>query len=75
MNKVVHIEDGREIQNGGGNGNGGIRERVKALETELKHLATKKDISDIKIWILVGVLGAIPLSVTMVLLVAKYFVN
>ena len=34
-------------------------ERIASIETELKHVATKNDITTLKVWILSGVLGGI----------------
>ncbi len=45
----------------GGNGNGNgkdLHARLSVVENELKNLATKADIQSVKVWVLVGVLGA-----------------
>lgn len=47
---------------GGGTSGGGmgeIRERLVRIETELPHLAKKKDISDLKVWALGIILTAL----------------
>ena len=75
MGDVTPITGEREIHTGDNNGNGSIRERVKALETELKHLATKEDVLKIKLWVLLGVIGAVPVTVMTLMFVAKYIVN
>ena len=73
---VTSLDERRQVQNGGnGGGEGNIRERVAKLETELKHLATKADIQSLKIWILGGIIGAVPVLVTLFLLAGKYLVN
>lgn len=33
--------------------------RISSLETEVKHLATKDDVSKTKLWVVVGALGGI----------------
>lgn len=60
----------KESSNGGGNGKD-LRERVSALETELKHLATKNDVSGLKIWILSGVIGGMTLAVLVALAIVR----
>ena len=72
---VTNLDERRQIQNGGNGSNSSIRERVATLEAELRHLATKKDIAEIKIWILVGIIGAAPVLGGLVLLIARFFVN
>ena len=42
----------------GGGGGKTTGERLATLEAEIKHLATKEDIKDIKIWVLGGVISA-----------------
>ena len=50
--------------NGNGNGTGGkeLASRVSALEAHMQHLATKNDVSQLKIWILGGLLAAFLLA-------------
>ena len=73
---VTNLDQRRQVQNGGnGGGEGNIRERIAKLEAELKHLATKTDIQNLKIWILGGIIGAVPVLVTLFLLAGKYLVN
>ncbi len=47
------------------NNKGPLGERVRALEERTNHLATKTDVSNLKIWILAGVIGAVPILVTL----------
>ena len=35
-------------------GMSGLKERMVAVETTIRHLATKNDVSNVKIWVLVG---------------------
>lgn len=48
---------------------GDLRERVKALETDSKHYATKADLANVKVWAVTGVAGAL-LSIVIALGVA-----
>ena len=48
---------------------GDLRERVKALETDSKHYATKADLANVKVWAVTGVAGAL-LSIIIALVVA-----
>ena len=48
---------------------GDLRERVKALETDSKHYATKADLANVKVWTVTGVAGAL-LSIVIALVVA-----
>ena len=75
--RTDNVRPFKTAQGTGGNGSGGgdTRERLARLEEKVEHLATKEDIQKIKVWILLGIIGALPISVTMVLLVAKFFVN
>ena len=47
-----------------------VEQRLGNIETELKHLASKKDLSDMKVWILVGVLTGIAASIGVVAAIA-----
>ena len=51
------------------------KEDVQRLEERTNHLASKEDVQRIKVWILVGIIGAAPVLVTMVLLVTKFLVS
>ncbi len=84
MAEHYDIEDERRqrsIPGGAGNGFDGTLRRVEidmaTVKTEVKNIdknmATKKDISDLKVWILVGVLGAIPVGVGIATLVIRAF--
>ena len=59
----------------GGNGGSEIRERLVRLEERVNHLASKEDVQKIKVWILAGIIGAVPVLTAMVLLVVKFLVN
>lgn len=61
--------------NGGGNGGSDIRERLAILEERSRHFATKTDIRDLKIWVLGGIIGAVPVLVALFLWLAKYLAN
>lgn len=55
----------------GGNGNVySLHGRVSAIEADIKHLATKNDITSLKVWMLVGVLGGIVSGIGIVVSVA-----
>ena len=57
--RLVHDSADPPQESGGASGppNGnGLASRVSVLESELKHLATKKDVSEIKVWALTGAL-------------------
>lgn len=67
----------------GGSGNGGDS-RLRALEVSMvraqeqldnikENMAVKKDISDLKVWILAGVLGAIVVAASIAATVVKAF--
>ena len=58
---------------GGSGSNGGIGDRVTALETHLQYLAKKEDIKDLKIWILAGVVGGMALAVGLAMTFLKLF--
>ncbi|MCY4041825.1 MAG: hypothetical protein OXF72_11310 [Gammaproteobacteria bacterium] len=65
---------------GEGPTNGGqaaVRERLARLEENIKgvreQMATKKDISDLKVWILGGVLSAIMVAAGIATLIVKAF--
>ena len=45
--------------NGNGGGNGNLRERVASLESDLKYLATKEDMANLKAWILKTLLATV----------------
>ena len=65
---------GRRASGGNGSGNGNdIHGRVSALEAQLQHLATKNDITGLKVWIFGGVLSAIVIAATMSAIVVKAF--
>lgn len=38
---------------------GDLRERVKALETDSKHYATKADLANVKVWAMRGIAGGL----------------
>ena len=46
-----------------------LRERVKALETNSKHYATKADLANVKVWAMTGIASAL-LSIVIALVVA-----
>ena len=77
MDKVTNISEGREIKRQGNSGNGGnghdLHGRVSALEAHLQHLATKNDITNLKVWILGGVLGGIAIASGIAATVVKAF--
>ena len=59
---------------GSGNGNGRhLDARVASLEAHLQHLATKNDITQLKVWILGGVLAAIVVAAGISATVVKAF--
>lgn len=64
----------------GGEGTAGesgssVPERLIALETELKHLATKTEIQKLKVWVLGGVLGGMALAATIAIAAVRLFVD
>ena len=79
MGKVSDINTRRPTGKSGnnGNGNGPLGERVSALEERTEHLATKADISNLKVWLLVGVLGGIltgiPAAISLIIIVLRFF--
>ena len=44
----------------------------RVLTLEKTEFATKNDLLSLKIWILLGIIGAVPILVTLVLLVVKF---
>ena len=69
MNEILPFHDRRPVGGRGGSGDGfDVRLRtvegdVRDIKTDMKHVATKKDISDlgssIRIWILSGTVAAL----------------
>lgn len=60
--------------NGGSGGDGrGLDARVAVLEAELKHLATKDDLSKLKLWVVVGAFGLFVQFIGVVVLLVKAF--
>ena len=56
----------------GGNGNGhDLNRRVTVLETQLQHLATRKDVESIKVWTLAGTIAGIVIVAGMVIAALK----
>ena len=67
-NKVVLLDQQRNIS-GGGNGNGGgreIYERLAKIEAHMQHMATKA-------WVLAGVVGGMVLAATITLIIVRLF--
>ena len=76
-----------ERQHGGNGRNGGDRrldDRLRnveiqvaeisiKLETQLGHLATKNEVTKLKVWVLSGVLGGMAIAATIALAVARLF--
>ncbi len=81
------VESGEPSQVPGGTnggGSGGIEARLRGLEIQMArievrvdnieaNMATKTDISNLKVWILGGVLSGIVLAVTIATIVVKAF--
>lgn len=83
---VIPIEQGRRISGGDGNGlgNGEFDNRLRKLEQDhiglkkdiswiKKTMATKQDISNLKVWILAGVIGGIAIAAGIAATVVKAF--
>ena len=51
--------------NGNGGGGGNMENRLTALETHLKYLATKEDLEKLKVWWLIGILSGMALAATL----------
>ena len=75
QDNVTRIDTHRQIGAGGGNGGNDLRERVARIETELKHLATKKDIERLKAWILGGVIVGMVIAATLGTAIGKLFLS
>ncbi len=86
MDKVTHLADHhRELKGRGGNGGGDgfnrrlseIEEKMARMETDISWIktttATKNDITNLKVWILGGVLGGIGVAVGIALTGVKAF--
>ncbi|MCY4288078.1 MAG: hypothetical protein OXC63_05760 [Aestuariivita sp.] len=74
--KVTDISSRRNLRPvGNGNGSGGYGERLARIESRLdsieQHGATKDDISKVKIWVLAGVLGTIPVASVVMLAILR----
>ena len=71
--KVIPIrpQSRSDSSSGNGSGSGEVYERLTALETHMQYLATKKEVSDLKIWVLSGVLGGMGIAVVIALSIAK----
>ena len=81
--QLAENTDEPDVALSSGNGGGGrttLEARVAVLETHLQYLAKKEDIKEVeksvqnvKIWVLSGLLGSIPLAVIVTLTIIKYF--
>ena len=49
-----------------------LSSRISSLETEVKHLATKDDVSRTKLWVLVGALGGIIAITGIIFTILRY---
>lgn len=62
---------------GGGGGHDSTTERLAVIETKLGYLATdaklQKSIDGLKIWILLGIIGAVPVVVGLILYAIRIF--
>ena len=87
--RTVEQEDppATESRNGGNGHNGGGRgsedrlrnaeirlERIETkLDTQLGHLATKNDVTKVKVWVLSGVLGGMAVAAGIAVAVARFW--
>lgn len=81
--QLAEKTDEPDVALSSGNGGGGrtsLEARVAVLETHLQYLAKKEDIKEVeksvqnvKIWVLSGVLGGIPLTVILTFAVINFF--
>ena len=55
----------------GGRGGGDVKERLTALETEMKHVALREDVLGLKIWILLSVIGGMAVAASLALGIAN----
>lgn len=60
---------------GTGGGNGSFERRLTRLETEFGHLATKKDVSDLKVWILSGLIAGMAAAAVIALGALRFVVT
>lgn len=81
MSEPVELDQERQsrrARRGNGNGNGdGICERLARLEEQVlgikEHMAVKNDITQLKVWILGGVLSSIGIGAAIATVVVKAF--
>ena len=78
MSNIRELPDAGGKSPTGPTGNGTeIRERLARLEQKVddmkEHMATKTDISNLKVWILSGTLGSIIVAATIAAVVVKAF--
>ncbi len=58
---------------GGGGGKTTLEARVAQLESHMRYLATKEDIKKIKVWVLGGLLGGLPVVLLLALAIIRMF--
>lgn len=84
MAEHYDIEDQRQQRSIRGGGSDSFNDRLRRLEVDMgvvktevknidRNMATRKDISDLKVWILGGVLGAIPVGVAIAVVIVRAF--
>lgn len=73
---AVQTHPSSKAHPGSGNGGNGtdtrlraVENRLTAIETELRHIARKKDLETLKVWMLVTLLGGIGAAATIVRLI------
>ena len=52
-------------------GDGGLGERMARLETQMKHVALREDVLNLKIWILLGTIGGMVIAAGLALGIVK----
>lgn len=78
MNPKLRVVGGSRMEPPAGGGDGGNQNvRLAVLEVEIKnikeHMATKTDIANLKVWILVGVISSLVVGLSIALAMVKIF--
>lgn len=76
LDNVLNFDSRRGSRGGGGDLDGRLRNveiAVGKIETTMEHVATKNDVTNVKLWVAVGVIGGITAGVTIGLAVLRLF--
>lgn len=71
--RQLHATSSQQSAHGGGGHGNELHGRVSAIEAHMQHLATKNDVTSLKVWILGGVLSTIVIASAIAATVVKAF--